>query len=212
MKTLPLATFALTLIAASMPLIAPVQAGTAIQRCEATDGTTVYTDTPCSLLSAASRPLPGDLLNQIARDEAINSPSPEDASAAAPTSVAPAAARRSPNAGCARSPTQLAMDLRGSLALGDVNRLAESYHWVGLSQKQSQPIMQRLERLALQPLEDTRYYDARIGPGGMQLADAGSTSAGNATIGVMQLQFGAPARQVVEFEVARYTGCYFVKF
>lgn len=211
MKTLPLAAFALTLLASSLPLIAPVQAGTAIQRCEAADGTTVYTDAPCSLLSAASRPLPGDLLNRIARDEARNTSSPEYASAAAPTGITAGAGRRAPTAGCARTPTQLAMDLRGSLAIGDVNRLAESYHWVGLSQKQSRPIMQRLERLAGQTLEDTRYYDARIGSGGMQFADAGA-SAGNAAIGVMQLQLGAPTREVMDLEVARYAGCYFVKF
>ena len=52
--------------------------------------------------------------------------------------------RRGPGSGCARTPTQLAMDLRGALALGDVNRIAESYHWVGMSNKQGQRIMDRL--------------------------------------------------------------------
>lgn len=211
MKTLPLVTFALTLLAASLPLISQVQAGTSIQRCEAADGSTVYTDTPCSLHAASSRPLSSELLNRLAREEANASPSLEHAGAAAPTTVS--IARRSPTAGCARTPTQLSMDLRGSFALGDVNRLAESYHWVDLSQKQSKPIMLRLERLALQPLEDTQYHDAQIGPGGMQLADAGiGTGSGNAATGVMQLRFGGESRQVLDFEVARYAGCYFIKF
>lgn len=206
MKILPLAAFSLTLLAASLPLVSPVQAGTGIQRCVSADGTTVYTDAPCALLGASPRPLPGDVLTRIARDAAVATPAPESADAPRPAATV-AVARRSPTAGCARTPTQLSMDLRGSLALADVNRLAESYHWVGMSQKQSQPIMQRLERLARQPLEDAQYYDARIGPGGMQLAGGGDAPAG-----VLQLHFGGQSRQVVDFEVERYAGCYFVRF
>lgn len=204
MKILPLASFSLTLLAASLPLVSPVQAGTGIQRCAAADGSTVYTDTPCSLLAAASRPLPSELLNRIERDHAHAAPSPGDAGTAAATTAH--VWRRSAAAGCARTPTQLAMDLRGSIALGDVNRLAESYHWVGLSQRQSRPIMQHLERLAAQPLEDAQYYDARIGPGGIQLAGAG-----NVASGVMQLRFGGPSRQVTDFDVQRFAGCYFIR-
>lgn len=207
MKTLPLVTFALTFLAASMPLVSPVQAGTGIHRCASADGTTVYTDVPCALLGATPRPLPGDVLTRIARDAASTTPAPEFGDGLSPAVVA--VARRPPTAGCARTPTQLAMDLRGSIALGDVNRLAESYHWVELSQRQSRPIMQRLERLAAQPLEDTQYYDAQIGPGGMQLADAGS---GDTDIGVMQLRLGGPSPRTMDFEVERYAGCYFVRF
>lgn len=209
MKTLPLATVALTLLAASLPLTSPVQAGTGIQRCQSADGTTIYTETACSVLSAASRPLPSDLLNRLAREAADTSLSPEYASAAAPTTLA--AARRSLTAGCARTPKQLSMDLRGSLALGDVNRLAESYHWVGLSPKQTKPIMQQLERLALQPLDDAQYFDAPIGPDTMQLADAG-IGTGNAAAGMMQLRFGGDLPQALDFDIARYAGCYFIKF
>lgn len=210
MKTLPLATVAFTLLATSLPLTSPVQAGTGIQRCQSADGTTIYTDTACSVLSAASLPLPSDLLNRLAREAAKTSLSPaEYASAAAPTTLA--AARRSLTAGCARTPKQLSMDLRGSFALGDVNRLAESYHWVGLSQKQTKPIMQKLERLALQPLDDAQYFDAPIGPDAIQLADAG-IGTGNAATGMMQLRFGGDLPQALDFDVARYAGCYFIKF
>jgi len=208
MKTLPLVTFTLTLLAASLPLTTPAQAGAGIQRCEAPDGTFVYTDKACAALGATARPLPSEVLNRIAREEANSPPSPEYAGATSPTVVAPIA-RRSAAAGCARSPTQLSMDLRGSLALGDVNRLAESYHWVGMTQSQSKPIMQKLERLASQPLEGMQFFDAQIGPGGVQLASAGSS---NAAAGVMQLRFGGELRQVLDFEVARYSGCYFIRF
>ena len=206
MKTLPLAAFASTLLAASLPLISPVQAGTGVQRCQSAEGTTVYTDKPCSMLGAAPRPLPGDLLTRIARDEARTASSPELAAVAEPGTLT--VARRSPAAGCARSPTQLAMDLRGSIALGDVNRLAESYHWVGMSQKQAQPIMARLARMASTPMVETQYFDARIGPGGLQLTDAG---AGNPASGVMQLRLGGRSIQVIDFEVIRYAGCYFIR-
>ena len=209
MKTLPLATFALTLLASSLPLTPHAQAGTGIQHCQAADGTMVYTDKACMALGAASRPLPSELLNRIAREEARTgaiSPTTSDAIATPRPAVV---ARRSASAGCARTPTQLSMDLQGSLALRDVNRLAESYHWVGLTHAQSKPIMQKLERLAPEPLEAVHFFDAQIGPGGMQLADAGSS---NATAGVMQLRFGGEFRQVLEFEVERYEGCYFIQF
>ena len=204
MKTLPLAAFSLTLLAASLPLVSPVQAGTAVQRCASADGTTIYTDVPCKLLGASPRPLPGDVLTRIARDAAATA-APEFDDGLSPATVA--AARRPPTAGCARTPTQLAMDLRGSLALADVNRLAESYHWVGMSHRQSQPIMQRLDRLARQPLQHAQYHDAQVGPGGIQLAGGG-----HAPAGVLQLHFGGRSPQVVDFDVERYAGCYFVRF
>lgn len=206
MKTLPLATFALTLLAASLPLSSQVQAGPTIQRCQSADGATVYTDQACGSLGASSTPMPSDVLNRIARDSASLSPSPQVSATAA--SVATVAARRSPSTGCARSTTQLAMDLRASLAVGDVNQLAASYHWVGMSQARSQPIMQRLERLSLHRLADLQYFDAQIGPGGTQLADAGNSAAAS---GVVQLIF-AGRQPAVDFDVERYAGCYFVKF
>ncbi|MGH8076530.1 MAG: hypothetical protein ACREPE_04290 [Lysobacter sp.] len=208
MKTLPLAAFAVTLLTAALPLTTPVQAGTGIQRCQVADGTVVYTDKACAAFGAAPRPLPSDVLNRIAREEARTSPSSSYPDAAASNAIA--VARRSPAAGCARTPTQLSMDLRGSLALRDVNRLAESYHWVGMTHAQSKPIMQKLERLAPQPLEEVHFLDAQIGTGGMQLADATASNA--AVTGVMQLRFGGELRQVLDFNVERYAGCYFIRF
>lgn len=207
MKIPPLATFALTVLAASLPLTPPVQAGTGVQRCQSADGSTVYTDKACAALGATSQPMPSEVLNRIAREAAKTAPSPEYADVA--SAKAMAVTRRAPSAGCARTPTQLAMDLRGSLALGDINRLAESYHWVGLTHAQSPSIMQRLERLTHQPLQEVHYFDAQIGPGGLQLADAGK---GHAAAGIMQLMFGGEARQVLDFDVERYAGCYFIRF
>ena len=121
-RKLPVAAFSLTLLAAAMlPVAQPVQAAaTALQRCEGANGEVVYTDKACAAFGAASVPMSGELLTRIAYEEAKTY---EDASLApadrlaAPAAVAPS--RRSAASGCARTPTQLSMDLQGALALGD---------------------------------------------------------------------------------------------
>lgn len=209
MKTLPIVAFVATLLSAALPFSQPVSARTGIQRCESEDGGAVYTDRACGSLGAKAVPIPGEVLTRIARDEAANPSSIDDVLGDdAPLSTA--VGRRSSVAGCARTTTQLSMDIQGSLALGNVNRLAESYHWVGQSHPQAQQLMLRLERLAAQPLLGAHFFDAQIGPGGMQLADANN---GNRGAGVMQLIFGRDsAPQVVDFDVLRYAGCYFIRF
>ena len=208
MKTLTCAAFALTLIAAALPF-APhaVQAGTPLQRCENADGSSVYTDQACATLGATPDALPSDVLNRIASDEANATPRQQAQALANPKPAV--TARRSATAGCARTPTQLEMDLRGSFALGDVNRLAESYHWVGMSQEQSKPVMQQLQRLALQPLEDAHYFNAQIGDGAMQLASAGGAPSAK---GILQLTLAGESRQTIDFYVERFSGCYFIRF
>lgn len=119
-------------------------------------------------------------------------------------------ARRSPQSGCARTPTQLSMDIQGSMALGDVNRLAESYHWVGQSHRQAQQRMQRLQALIERSLLDVSFHNAQIGPGHAQLAGPGP--AGSST-GIMQLSFAdASNLHAIDFQVLRFSGCYFIRF
>ncbi|MGQ4661550.1 hypothetical protein [Lysobacter sp. F6437] len=210
MKKLTLTALGATLLAAlAVPGLAPAQGGgSGIQRCEAPDGTAIYTDKACAAFGATATPIPGELLTRLASDTHAG----PEAHGVFGNRRAPAIARRSAASGCARSTTQLSMDLQGAWALGDVNRIAESYHWVGLDTGQARSIMQRLGRLAGQPLWQAHYFDARIGGGVMQLADAsGSTALGDA--GVMQLVLGDDgSRQVQDFEVRRYHGCYFVHF
>lgn len=213
MKTLhATAAATLTLLAASMPIATPVNAGTGIQRCKAPDGTTVYTDKACSVHGATAMPMSGDLLTRIAREEAMAEAHYDLADASQPLTPAVAPGRRAPSSGCARSATQLAMDLRGSFALGDINRIAESFQWAGMSHREGQRGMERIDRLNDAPLMDARYLDATIGAAGLQLADA-STHAGGADAGIMQLWFGqGGAQRVVDLDVKRYNGCYFVAF
>lgn len=195
-----------------MPVATPVNAGTGIQRCQATDGTTIYTDKPCSVHGATATPMSGELMTRIAREEAMAEAHYDLADASQLLAPAIAPGRRSAAAGCARSATQLAMDLRGAFALGDINRIAESFQWAGMTHREGQMGMERIDRLNDTPLMDARYLDATLGPAGMQLADA-STSSGDAGAGIMQLWFGDGGEQrIVDLDVKRYQGCYFVEF
>ena len=207
LHVIPLAGVVLACLAT--PGLAPAQnAASGIQRCQAADGTAIYTDKACAALGATSTPMRGELLNRLA------GAAPATVTNASGIRPATTVARRSPASGCARSPTQLAMDLQGAWGLGDVNRIAESYHWAGLGSSEARSIMQRLERLADRTLWEAQFFDARIGGGMMQFADA-SAPAGmsNASAGVMQLVFDeGPGNHVQDLQVQRYNGCYFVRF
>ncbi|HEY9400546.1 MAG TPA: hypothetical protein VIP76_03465, partial [Luteimonas sp.] len=155
--------------AMAAPLPTPVEAANGIQRCQSPDGTLVYTDKACATYGAKATPMSGELLTRIAQEERLSARAdglagtvdaalPLDAGMTANAS----AGRRSPASGCARTPTQLQMDLRGSLALGDVNRVAESYHWVGMSSKSGERTLDRLQHLVGRQVVDSQYYDARI--------------------------------------------------
>ena len=199
----------LTSLAMPRPLLA---APPAIQACVAQDGGAVYTDKPCRTLGAQSVPMRGELMNRIAQEQAREAivsgvevsylPSMDEGAMA---DARDAIGRRSAAGGCARSPRQLAMDLRGAFALGDVNRIAESFQWVGMSQRTANATMQRLSKLARRPLVDAQYY-------GAFMASAGGETYGGSG-GVLQLQFGGTSLATVQdLDVERYHGCWFVRF
>lgn len=226
MKKSLLATVAASvLLATAVPMPTPVEAAGGIQRCQSPDGTLVYTDKACAVFGAKATPMSGELMTRIAREEAISAraDAPEGTvDAALPLQAGGLATvssgRRAPTSGCARTPTQLQMDLRGSMMLGDVNRLAESYHWVGMSSQAGERTLDRLQRLVGRPVLDTQYYDARIGfADASGFADAATlladSAGGDGDAGVLQLVIGDDgARSVVDFDVHRYAGCYFVSF
>lgn len=194
----------LAALAALLALLAapPARASDAIQHCRSADGVPVYTDRGCSALGARQVPMPDALVRRI------------DFTGAHPAYSAPRRAappRRATARGCARSGTQLASDLHSALAQGDVNRVAESYHWVGLSHRQGQQVMQRLERLSGRDLLQAHYFEARIRSGWVQVANARAGL--DASGGTMQLVFGQEyASSALDLDVRRYHGCYFVRF
>jgi len=207
-----LATFAATLLLSSLPAPAPLHAASAILRCRSPQGTLVYTDKACGAFGAKAAPIPGELLGRIYRDEARFG---NDVDSSIATGTVASIGRRSASGGCARTPTQLAMDLRGSLALGDVNRVAESYHWVGMTSRQGERTLDRLQRLIGKPVLDSHYFDARIGAAsdddGAMIASNDDAIGGDA--GMLQLVLGDDdTRSAIDFDVHRYAGCYFVTF
>lgn len=180
-----------------------------IQQCEAEDGSPVYTDKSCTALRARPTRMSDDLAIRIAMTKAEDRISSQalalgayrDASEPLHASIP---GRRSTSAGCARTPQQLSRDLVGAFALRDVNRVAESYHWAGMSQRQALPVMKQLERLSVKPLADARFLAAWIGSGEQ------AASAIPADAGLMQLVFADNGGRTMDFEVRRHSGCYFI--
>ena len=222
------------MLLSTVPAAAPVEATSAIQRCESPDGTLVYTDKACAAFNAKAVPMSGELLTRIAHEDAredLIAPSlagdadgmdaGQYADAAMPldeaTDTRIPVSRRGPGSGCARTPTQLAMDLRGALGLGDVNRVAESYDWVGMSNKQGQRTLDRLQQLIGRPVIDSHYFDAQItsspfaDAGAVITADASDDRPGNA--GMLQLTLGSGMQAtIIDFDVRHYAGCYFIRY
>ncbi|GAB3102312.1 hypothetical protein [Lysobacter terrae] len=203
--------FALSVLAISLGLHPSPAAGD-IQRCETEDGERIYTDRACALFAATAAPMSGELLGRIAHEEAQSLAAAIEQGAAIEVDLPTEFGRRPVASGCARTPTQLTKDLQGSFALGNVNRVAESYHWVGLDNAHGQRILDRLEHMGQKPLTDSRYYAAQIfaaDDANAWLASTGALGSG----GVMQLVFGdGSSSSVTDFHVVRYAGCYFVKF
>jgi hypothetical protein len=240
-----LATLIFGALLSGAPAVAPVEATSAIQRCESPDGTLVYTDKSCAAFNAKATPMSGELVTRIAHEDArqasiassLHDANPVvgsvdagsmDASqypdAAMPldtdtaTGTAIPVSRRSPGNGCARTPTQLAMDLRGALGLGDVNRVAESYDWAGMSNKRAQRTMDRLQQLIGRPVVDSHYFDAQITSSPF-IADAGAPMTADAfddrpgDAGMLQLTLGNGTQAtIIDFDVRHFAGCYFVRY
>ncbi|MBF6022507.1 hypothetical protein [Lysobacter niastensis] len=201
-------TTAITIVvAAASPTasLADDSGAVAIQRCEAASGEVVYTDRSCASANARSTPIPPELVSRITYDTAQTGTVVSLGMYRDDTTRGPIPKRRSLVEGCARSPRQLSLDLQGSLAQHDVNRLAESFHWVGMTHRQSRQVMDRLSRLTDQPLQGAQYFNAQIGP-----ADETSPSE---SAGMLQLLLaGGNGASIVDLDVHRYSGCYFVSF
>lgn len=229
-RMLLLSTALLTALAA-LPAPTPAQAasdGALLLRCQSPDGTIGYTDRSCAVFGAKSVPIDAQLVTRIVRDEARQARLQAAAAGAQPDfdmgsatriddayAAAPAApGRRSPASGCARTPAQLATDLHASMALGDVNRVAESYHFAGMSSAAGERVLDRLQGLAGHPVVDSRYYGASIGEASHAMDGSGVATSADDAPGMVQLVLGSAegGDASVEFDVHHYAGCYFVSF
>lgn len=193
--------------------------GSGIQQCERADGTRVYTDQDCGAFAAVPAPVEGELLMRLASDGshdadagAILETEPRPGSSSPPAPVvdtSPRGARTVANAarGCARSPTQLVMDLQDAWQRRDVNRLAASYHWAGSGTSEASTVMSRLQAMVEEPLLDIRHYPGSYG-GLTHVAGVGGASAGDQ----LQVTLGDRADQPRDLRITRHQGCYFVRF
>ena len=212
MKTLSLSALVAAFALAGLPSPRATGASTGIQRCTAPDGSVAYTDKACGAFGAKNAPISGDMMTRLLATM------PED-EAEAELSTSRVTSRRSLASGCARTPMQLEADLLGSFALRDANRIAESFHWVGMSNAQGQRVMQRLQSLGERKVRRAHYFNAQITSLPMTEASFADASTGQTTSsagqdapsGTLQLQLDGPTVTVVELDVERYAGCYFVR-
>jgi hypothetical protein len=212
----PLSAIATALVFAALPVMPrTAEANTGVIRCERPDGTRVYTSGSCGQFGAASAPIEAELANRIVSEHRTEARlgalrdgrDPAQAIAALEAGSALASRtpgqRRSAASGCARTPQQLAMDLQASVALGDVNRVAESFDWAGMQSRQANQVMHQLEGLAERSIARAEYFDITVGASLASASDAG----------VMQVAFRGDGGTVIDdFEVRRDSGCYFLRF
>lgn len=218
MRSLPfsLSAIATALVFAALPVMPhTAQANTGVIRCERPDGTRVYASEGCGQFGAVSAPIDAELANRIVSEHRTaarlgalrdgRDPAQPIAALEAGSALASGVPgqRRSAAAGCARTPQQLAMDLQASVALGDVNRVAESFDWAGMQSRQANQVMRQLEGLAERSIARAEYFDLSIG---LTLASASEA-------GVMQVAFSGDGGMVIDdFQVRRDSGCYFLRF
>ena len=213
MRRFPLLAAALVVALASVPAPAPVHA-TILQKCQSADGTIGYTDGNCAVFGDDAVAISSRVIDQAPAEPALSTAYPMmDARDTGISMMGSAPGRRSPADGCARTPTQLAMDLRASLALGDVNRVAESYDWAGMSNEAGQRTLDRLQQLVDRPVLDSRYLAASYGAAGaMYASSAGVRSPGAGTLQLIVGGDDGPGARTIDFDVHQVAGCYFVSF
>lgn len=103
-----------------------------IRRCTTADGGTIVTDKPCAAIDAQDR------LPRIGGSGMFARPQ---------------------RGGCARTLDELSYEVATAIDLQDANRLAASYHWVGMGGDNAYRVFARLEAIAQRPMLD-------IGPAG----------------------------------------------
>lgn len=114
----------MAVLLAGMGVTGPVAAE--VRRCTAPDGSTIFTDKPCSALGAVER---------------IREPGAGRSAHAVRTR-------------CMASIDELVFEMSLALDAGDANRLAGVYHWTGMSSRTAYAAVERLDRIASRPLVD----------------------------------------------------------
>ncbi len=114
-----------------------------VRRCLQSDGTIIITDGVCA-------------------SDAI-----EKASVAEPILRTPGLPKRAgiaPPPACNTSVGDLQYSVRTAIDMRDINQLAKHYHWPGVSDAQAEVLMDRLEKLLIQPVLDIQLQFAQTAP------------------------------------------------
>lgn len=138
------------LLALSAPAALPASAQ--VNACEQADGTSAYTDRGCTSVGAV---------------------------AAVPRAPSLTGNRRAYRGGCARNLHELMFEMSTAIDARDANRLANVYHWAGMSGRAGYSVMDQLDTVVRRPLVDiVPVMPAVADPwAGMQLAHAAGPAA-----------------------------------
>lgn len=187
-----------------------MSAGTAaaqeMHRCLRADGSVVYTDRLCEP-EQTEKP-----------DAGTSAPTVPQASRSGRTGLLPPPA-------CSKSPEDLLYSVRSAIDMKDVNQLVKSYHWVGVSQEQSESLLARLDAMADRPLLDLQllYPQAQMDVLTETPADEASEDGGAAyraptralpyALKVMQYR-SVTATETVStvFHLQRHFQCWWIRF
>lgn len=101
-----------------------------LHRCVASDGVLIFTDKRCDDLQAAEAPAPSQASGRAMSNLRVRS--------------------------CARNRDALLWGVRSALEAHDVNRLADYYHWAGMSNAEGYRLMDRLDTFSGRPLVDVQ--------------------------------------------------------
>ncbi|WP_160279948.1 hypothetical protein [Novilysobacter arseniciresistens] len=115
----------LLLLVLSAPAALPASAQ--VNTCQQADGTAVYTDRGCASIGAMA------------------------AAARVPSLTGN---RRAYRGGCARNLQDLMFEMSTAIDARDANRLANVYHWAGMSGRSGYSVMDRLDTVVRRPLVD----------------------------------------------------------
>ena len=177
-----------------------------MHRCQRADGSVVYTDRLC---------------------EPEQTEKPATASSGSQTPQASRSGRTGlpPPPACSKSPDDLLYSVRSAIDLKDVNQLVKSYHWVGVSQEQSESLLGRLDAMAGRPLLDVQLLypelDTQTLPDSSEseLYDAGDYSTREPTrtfphaLKVMQYRSNTATETVsTVFRLQRHYECWWIRF
>ena len=177
-----------------------------MHRCQRGDGSVVYTDRLC---------------------EPEQTEKPATASSGSQTPQASRSGRTGlpPPPACSKSPDDLLYSVRSAIDMKDVNQLVKSYHWVGVSQEQSESLLGRLDAMADRPLLDVQLLYPELETQTLpdssesELYDAGDYSTREPTrtlphaLKVMQYRSNTATETVsTVFRLQRHYECWWIRF